>query len=274
VFLCPRINRLFAADGKCFDLAIDHGLFEYVLVDGIEDMAYTVAVAIEASPDAIQLSPGQAHILQNAPGRHKPSLVLRVDTANVYAKRLPERLFAPRMRDAVGAALRWDAACVILNLFYMPDRPEIYNACVKNIWTVKGECERVGMPLMVDPLVMLPRGSGGYASDGDPEKVIPLTRQAAEIGADIIKCEPTPNSADFHKVVQAAGGRPVLPRGGSRTSVEAIFQRTWELMQEGASGIVYGRNVFQHPKPSAMACAFTAIVHDRANVKEAMEHLK
>ncbi|MGZ3638308.1 MAG: aldolase, partial [Ktedonobacterales bacterium] len=23
----PRINRLFGADGKCFDVAIDHGFF-------------------------------------------------------------------------------------------------------------------------------------------------------------------------------------------------------------------------------------------------------
>src|SRR4029079_187086 len=80
-----RLNRLFAPDGKCFDLAIDHGAFnEHDFLSGIEDMGKTVAAAIEAAPDAIQLSVGQAHFLQEVRGRQKPSLVLRVDTANVY----------------------------------------------------------------------------------------------------------------------------------------------------------------------------------------------
>ena len=35
----PRLNRLFAADGKCFDVAIDHGFFgEASFLAGIEDM--------------------------------------------------------------------------------------------------------------------------------------------------------------------------------------------------------------------------------------------
>ena len=265
-----RLNRLFAPDGKCFDLAIDHGAFnQHEFLAGIEDMGKTVATAIEAGPDAIQLSAGQAHFLQDARGRQKPSLVLRLDTANVYTKELPGYVFAQTIAAPLETALRLDAACVIVNLFYTPDRGELYHQCIQNVCRVKAECERFGMPLMVEPLAMMPGTRGGYDSDGHPSRMIPLVRQAAELGADIIKCDPTINSADFHRVVEAGGGRPVLARGGGRMDESAILVRTWELMQQGAAGIVYGRNILQHPQPRRMMRAFFAVVHEGATAEQA-----
>ena len=50
-----RLNRLFAADGRCFDVAVDHGFFgEGSFLAGIEDMERTVATLVDAAPDAIQ----------------------------------------------------------------------------------------------------------------------------------------------------------------------------------------------------------------------------
>jgi fructose-bisphosphate aldolase, class I len=265
-----RLNRLFAPDGKCFDLAVDHGAFnEHDFLSGIEDMGKTVAAAIEAGPDAIQLSCGQAHFLQDARVRRRPALVLRLDTANVYARELPGYLFAQTIGAPLETALRLDAACVIVNLFYTPDHAELYHQCIQNVCAVRAECERFGMPLMVEPLVMLPGPRGAYESDGHAGRLVPLVRQAAELGADIIKCDPTINSADFHRVVEAAGGRPVLARGGGRMEETAILMRTWELMQQGASGLVYGRNVLQHPHPRRMMRAFLAVVHEGATAETA-----
>jgi DhnA family fructose-bisphosphate aldolase class Ia len=62
----------------------------------------------------------------------------------------------------------------------------------------------------------------------------------------------------------------VLPRGGGRAEDREIFSRTVELMKQGASGIVYGRNVIQHPRPTAMTRAFMAIVHEDATAEEAL----
>src|SRR5437764_471872 len=121
-----RLNRLFAPDGKCFDVAIDHGAFnEHDFLTGIEDIGKTVAAAVEAAPDAIQLSAGQAHFLQEVRGRQKPSLVLLLDTANVYTRELPVYLFAQTVAAPLETALRLDAACVIVNLIYTPDRGEL-----------------------------------------------------------------------------------------------------------------------------------------------------
>lgn len=274
-----RLNRLFAADGRCFDVAIDHGFFnELAFLSGIEDIHRAVRVIVDAGPDAIQLSPGQAPVLQAIPGKEKPSLVFRTDVANVYGKTLPRHLFSQLIDRPVEQALRQDAACVVVNLFLLPEgslppqggQPEVYHACIENITRLKAACERYGMPLMVEPLVMRPNeAAGGYMVDGDPEKIVPLVRQAVELGADVIKADPTDDVADYPRVIEAAGGRPVLVRGGGKASEEEIFRRTYELMLQGASGIVYGRNVIQHEHPLAMTKAFMAIVHSGATPDEA-----
>lgn len=271
-----RMNRLFSANGKCFDVAIDHGFFnEYSFLSGIENIQQAVRTIVEANPDAIQLSPGQAVHLQTISGKQKPSLVLRTDIANVYGRKLPRHLFSELIERPVEHALYLDAACVVVNLFLLPDEPELYHQCVRNVSKLKPECERFGMPLMVEPLVMQPNEkAGGYMVDGDLEKIVPLVRQAVELGADIIKADPCDDVSQYHEVVQAASGKPVLPRGGGRAPDEEIIRRTYELMQQGASGIVYGRNVVQHPNPVLMTKALMAIVHDGAAPEQAMAILK
>ena len=255
--MLPRLNRLFAADGRCFDVAVDHGLFNQgSFLSGIEDIGSAIATLVDAAPDAIQLSPGQARLLQRIPGP-KPALVLRTDVANVYAQQLPRSLYSHLIDDAAGAALRLDAACVVVNLLLLPDEPELHRDCVRNVSALWAACDPVGMPLMVEPLVM----RGGYGVDGDVEKIVPLVRQAVELGADVIKADPTDELDDYHRVVEAAGGRPVLVRGGGRVSDEEVLARTRAVIEQGAAGIVYGRNVIQHADPAGMTRALMEVVH-------------
>jgi DhnA family fructose-bisphosphate aldolase class Ia len=274
--ITPRLNRILAADGKCFDVAIDHGFFnEASFLVGIEDMRKVIAAIVEANPDAIQLSPGMAPILQSIPGKGKPSLVFRTDVANVYPKTLPDTLFSTIIEDAVEQAVRLDAACVVVNIFLMPDQPEVYRQCIANVNRIKAACDRCGMPLMIEPLVMQANAqAGGYMVDGDIEKIVPAVRQAVELGADIIKADPSDRIEEYSRVVEVASGIPVLVRGGGRASEEEIFQRTYDLMQQGAKGIVYGRNVIQHPDPAAITRAFMAIVHDDATPDQAIRLLR
>src|SRR4051812_10042566 len=135
-----RLNRLFARDGKCFDVAIDHGFFnELTFLSGIEDIGQAVETLVAADPDAIQLTVGQAKILQSIPGKQKPSLVLRTDVANVYGKTLPRHLFSQIIDRAVEQALALDAACVVVNLLLLPDQPELYHDCIKNVAALKAQ---------------------------------------------------------------------------------------------------------------------------------------
>jgi DhnA family fructose-bisphosphate aldolase class Ia len=268
-----RLNRLFhPASRRCFDVAIDHGFFnEHAFLAGIEDIAAAVATVAAAAPDAIQLTVGTAPHLQRLPGRHKPSLVLRTDVANVYGRELPRRLYSRMIDDPVGQALRLDAVCVVVNLFHIPGEPEVGEQCVRNILRLQPECARHGMPLMIEPLVFRPNAqAGGYMVDGDPARIIPLVRQAVELGADIIKADPTDDVALYHQVIAVAGGVPVLVRGGGKVSDRAILERTAALLGQGAAGIVYGRNIIQHARPAAITRALMGLVHDGLGVEEAL----
>ena len=270
--VAPRLGRLLAGDGRCFDVAIDHGVFnEPTFLPGIEDMPAAVATIVAAQPDAVQLTPGQASLLQDVRGPRKPALVLRVDVANVYGPNPPDELFCSLMDGGIETALRLDAACVVAFLLWVPGETDLHRQCVENLCRLKPECDRWGMPLMVEPIALKPDGKGGLGVDGDPERIATLVRQAVELGADVIKADPTDDLADYGRVLRVAGGKPVLVRGGGKASEEEIFARTERVIRDGAAGIVYGRNVIQHEKPSAITRAFMAIVHDGATAAEATE---
>ena len=269
-----RMMRLFGTSGNCFDVAIDHGMFnEKSFLGGIEDMRHAIDVVASARPDAIQLPPGTAPILQSRPGKDRPALVLRTDIANVYGTPLPRVLFSEVIERAVEQAVRLDAACAVVNLLMLPDEPEVYAACVRNVNRLKAACDDAGMPLMVEPLVMQDNTNGGYMVDGNIDKILPLVRQAVELGADIIKADPSDDPTEYHRVIQIAQGVPVLVRGGGKVSDLEILSRTKVLMEQGARGIVYGRNVIHHANPAGMTAALMAIVHDGASVDDAMAKL-
>lgn len=272
-----RLNRLFnAKSNRCFDVAIDHGFFnERGFLAGIENLEKAVQTVVSAAPDAVQLTVGQAHYLQSLRGKEKPALVLRTDVANVYGSQLPRALFS-RMIDApVEQALRLDATCVVVNLFRIPGEPEVTDQCIQNILRIKPECDRYSMPLMIEPLVFQPNTkAGGYMVDGDLDKILPLVRQAVELGADIIKADPTDAVVDYHRVVEISGRIPVLVRGGGKAADAEILARTETLIQQGAAGIVYGRNIIQHSDPAGMTRALMAIVHEGATAVDAARHIR
>lgn len=269
-----RMNRLFGRSGNCFDVAIDHGMFnEKSFLGGIENMARAIETVAGARPDAIQLPPGTAPILQARPGRDRPALVLRTDIANVYGTPLPHTLFSEVIDRPVEQAVRLDAACAVVNLLMLPDEPEIHAACIRNINRLKPACDDAGMPLMVEPLVMQDNSSGGYMVDGNIHKILPLVRQAVELGADIIKADPCDEVSEYHRVIEIAQGIPVLVRGGGKVSDREILTRTAALMRQGARGIVYGRNVIHHENPAGMTAALMAVVHDGATVDDALARL-
>jgi DhnA family fructose-bisphosphate aldolase class Ia len=176
----------------------------------------------------------------------------------------------------VQQALRLDAACVVVNLLQLPGRPEIREACIHNIMALRRDTAAVGLPLMVEPLVMQDSAAagGGYMVDGDTDKIVTLVRQARELGADLIKADPTDDVEDYHRVVRAAGGLPVLVRGGGRVADDELLRRTEALLAQGARGIVYGRNIIQHRDPVALTRALMSVLHDGVSAEHAAADLR
>ncbi|RVK33624.1 aldolase [Sinorhizobium meliloti] len=266
-----RMNRLFNG-GRCLDVAIDHGVCnEPSFLSGLENMETVVKALTAAAPDAIQMNYGQADLLQNLPGKDKPALVMRIDMGNPYNRIRHRDMWAVLQNEAepLIGALAMDAACVVVNLFMLPDEPDLFRQCVQNIARVRADCDKYRMPLMIEPLVMQPvTEHGGYMVDGDADKIVTLTRLAREMGADIVKADPTNDADEFHRVVEAARC-PVLVRGGGKKDLRSVLDKSAALMKQGAMGMVYGRNIYQHSNPKAVVRALMAIVHDNASGEEA-----
>ena len=268
-----RMSRLFS-NGRCLDVAIDHGVCnEPSFMQGLEDMGAVVDQLVAAGPDAIQMNYGQADLLQGRPDKGKPALVMRIDMGNPYNDRRHRVMWSElqNREEPIIGALEMDAACVVVNLFMLPDEPELFRQCVANIAAVRAACSRYGMPLMIEPLVMLPNDvRGGYQVDGDVEKIVPLVRLAAEMGADIIKADPTSDPGQFHRVIEAARV-PVLVRGGGKEDLRTVLLKSAALLAQGAVGLVYGRNIYQHANPRQVVAALMAMIHRGASGDEAWE---
>ena len=268
-----RMNRLFGG-GRCLDVAIDHGVCnEPSFLNGLEDIQAVVKALVSAGPDAIQMNYGQADLLQHVPGKDKPALVMRIDMGNPYNRIRHRDMWAVLQNEAepLIGALEMDAACVVVNLFMLPDEPDLFRQCVENISKVRAACHRYGMPLMIEPLVMLPNEvRGGYQVDGNAEKIVTLVRLASEMGADIIKADPTDDPEEFHRVVEAARV-PVLVRGGGKEDLKSVLAKSATLMKQGARGMVYGRNIYQHSNPKAVVNALMAMIHQGAGGEEAWD---
>ena len=269
----PRLNRFLAADGRCLDVAIDHGVFnEHAFLDGLEDVPAVVRALVAAGPDAIQMNVGQADVLQSIPGPRKPALVLRTDVGNLNHATTHRVMFNQlgHWDEPISGALKADAACVVCNLLLMPGEPDLHRQTALNAARLRAVCDHYGMPLMIEPLVLKPNeAKGGYQVDGNKKLIVPLVRQARELGADVIKADPTDNASDYHEVVQAARC-PILVRGGGKKPIETVFAEAAAYLAQGAHGLVYGRNIYQHPNPARIVAAFMAMIHHGATADQAL----
>lgn len=270
----PRLNRLFRSSGNCLDVAIDHGVFnEYAFLDGLEDMPSVVQSLVEAGTDAIQMNIGQADLLQRTPSKDRPALVLRVDVANPYNPTTHKVMFDQFQDDVepVLGAIKMDAAMVVCNLLILPDEPDLHRQTVRNVGRLRTLCDAYGLPMMVEPLIMRTNDArGGYQVNGDKSLIVPLVRQARELGADVIKADPTDDPEDYHEVIEAARC-PVLVRGGGKEDLRSVFDKAAAFMATGARGLVYGRNIYQHPDMGKVTRGLLAIIHEGASGEDAWD---
>jgi class I fructose-bisphosphate aldolase len=134
---------------------------------------------------------------------------------------------------------------------------------------IREEADRFGMPVVV---WAYPRGEA-VAKKGGKESLYAIdyaARVALELGADIVKVNyPVPSEKDkdapapyntlhlshfemFRKVVESAGRSLVLVSGGEKVADPELLDKVRSSMDAGATGIIFGRNLWQRPKAEAL----------------------
>ena len=94
------------------------------------------------------------------------------------------------------------------------------------------------------------------------------TRICAELGAQFVK---TYYCAEGFEKVTAGCPVPIVMAGGKKLPELEALEMAYRAVEEGASGVDMGRNIFQSESPSAMIEAIAAVVHDGARPAEAYE---
>ena len=87
-------------------------------------------------------------------------------------------------------------------------------------------------------------------------------RIGAECGADIVKTVYTGDVESFARIVRSTPVPIVVAGGPSVDSDADLLRTTQEVMEAGAAGVTYGRNIFGHRNPPAMTAALARIIFD------------
>ena len=161
-----------------------------------------------------------------------------------------------------GLRLGADAISVHVNMG-SKEEPEM----LEQLGMIADDCDEYQVPLVA---MMYPRGEK-IKNPEDPDVVAHVARVGAESGADIVKTVYTGDARSFSEVVRKCPV-PVVLAGGAKVGTDAqVLKLASDVMEAGAMGVTFGRNVFQHRDPTLIVRAIRRIVIDRTSVEEAME---
>ena len=269
-----RLHRLLyehgPGNGTMLLLPIDHGV-EHGPVDFFAnpesiDPDYQLRLAKEGGYSGIVFHIGLAEKYMRDYAGEVP-LVLKLNGKT----NIPSDARAFSAQDAtVEDAVRLGADAVGYTLYVgSPRQDEDFIQLMR----IRADCERYGMPLIV---WSYPRGEAIEKKGGRDclYAVDYAARLANELGADVVKLNvpkfedprneesPKPYNTLYkemdyakavRKVIVSAGKTLVLFSGGSKISDEDLLEKARICMEQGATGLIFGRNMWQRPMEEALA---------------------
>ena len=94
------------------------------------------------------------------------------------------------------------------------------------------------------------------------------SRIAAEMGAQFVK---TYFVEEGFEKVTASCPVPIVIAGGKKLPEQEALEMCWRAIDQGASGVDMGRNIFQSSAPRAMLKAVKKVVHENLSAREAYQ---
>jgi fructose-bisphosphate aldolase, class I len=252
-----RLNRLKnKGSGRFLTIAIDHAP-SYGVLAGLEDIGRVLHQVASAEPDAMVMMKGVAENYFE-PYAGRIALILKCSTLSPYH---PTRdVWVSPVEDA----LRMGADGIAMALTVGSEQQV---ELVANLSKLVMEAERVGLPVIVHayPNGELVPPEERFTTD----RVGYAARMAMELGVDIVKTFYTGSPETFSRVVEMASPALVVAAGGPKMeSDQDVLQMAYDVVQAGAAGITFGRNVWQHRTVPQVVQALKQILHQDKMVSE------
>ncbi len=246
-----RFSRIIKPqDGRCLMLAVDHGYF-LGPTERLESVTETVRPLLPYA-DSLMLTRG---ILRNCvPAERDVPIVLRVSGGTSI---VGEDLSKETITTSIEEAIKLNVSCIALSIFV---GSKYEHQTLASLGRLVDEGERYGIPVLAVTAV-------GKDMGRDARYLALACRVAAELGAHIVKtyyCE------NFEKVVEACPV-PLVVAGGKKLPEMDALKLAYDSVSHGAAGVDMGRNIWQSEYPVSMIKAVKAIVHGKADVKEAYD---
>ena len=236
-------------DGRCVMLAVDHGYF-LGPTERLEIPSKTIRPLLPYA-DSLMITRGVLRTCVN-PSTDVP-IVLRVSGGSSV---IGEDLSNETVTASIDDAIRLNATCLALSIFV---GSKYEHQTLSSLAKLVDEGEKYGIPILAVTAV-------GKEMARDARYLGLACRIAAEFGAHVVKtyyCE------NFEKVVEGCPV-PVIIAGGKKLSKEVdALELAHNAVEQGASGVDMGRNIWQSDCPVAMIKAVRAIVHNDSDVNEA-----
>ena len=236
-----------------YDQGFEHGPRDFFVNPKASDPRYIIRLAIEGAFNGIAIQIGLAEKFYWEYAGEIP-LILKLNGKTDFPS--DANALSP-LHASVEDAVRLGADAVGYTLYVGTPAQE---ADFAQFRVVREDAIRFGMPLIV---WSYPRGEAVDSKGGTDSfyAVDYAARVASEVGADVVKVTfPHPEKrtkvkAEYDKefstqdamnaVVRSANKTLVLISGGSKDSDEVMFSRGSEAMDAGATGFIFGRNVWQ-----------------------------
>jgi DhnA family fructose-bisphosphate aldolase class Ia len=252
-------------DGRALIVAMDHARTHGV-IEGLQDPGKVLETVIEAGADGVMATFGVMKKYRNLIAGRVP-VTLRLDGGPSLYREDWLAYTEWELLHSVEDALMLGANAVVLMAFIgIP----VELKTLQIVASVASECMQANLPLMVEAL---PCPSPRIPDAKDPLAMASAARLAFEHGADIIKTYYTGSPESFRTVIENCPV-PCLIAGGPRmNTVEETLEVVAGAVAAGASGVVFGRNIWQHKNPAGMVRALQRVIHGGAGVAEAMQEL-
>jgi len=244
------------------DQGLEHGPVDFFVNPAALDPQYQYELARDGNFSAIALHIGLAEKYHHEFAGEVP-LILKINGKTGIP---PDNQAFSGLTGTVEDAVRLGADAVGYTVYVGSPAQDRDFAQLSQ---VRAEADRFGMPLIV---WAYPRGEA-VAKKGGRDSLYAIdyaARVALELGADVVKVNypvasekdadsPAPYSTlhlspddAFRKVVQSAGRALVLVSGGEKVGDEDLLKKVRSSMDAGATGIIFGRNLWQRPREEAL----------------------
>jgi class I fructose-bisphosphate aldolase len=265
-----RLHRLLYHSGPAngtllilpIDQGLEHGPRDFLDSKASGDPRFQFRVAVEGGYSAIAVQIGLAEKYYPEFAGKIPLVVKLNGKTEVPPDDAP---FSP-LNATVEDAVRLGADAVGYTLYVGSSRQD---EDFRQFAEVRRDAIRWGMPIIA---WAYPRGSA-IESKGGKDSLFAVdyaARTAQELGADVIKLNvpsidpgklekapaayrrPWTEAGALAQVISSAGKSMVIFAGGERGTIEETIQKAKICMDAGATGLIFGRSVWQRPYAEAL----------------------